>query len=74
MQVTIKLVGVFRIGRFREQLREYPAALPAQALIDELLIPQQLLGSVLINGHHAAADTLLHDGDILCLLPFIDGG
>jgi hypothetical protein len=43
-------------------------------VVDELLIPDPLLGIVLINDIHAGVEDLLHDGDTLCLLPFIDGG
>jgi len=74
MKVTIKLVGPFRIGRFREEVREYPSALPVRDLIDELRIPVNLLGIVLVNGIHAGVEDLLADGDTVSLLPFIDGG
>ena len=74
MKVTIKLVGPFRIGRFREEVREYPSALPVRDLIEELRIPVNLLGIVLINGIHAGVEDLLADGDTISLLPFIDGG
>ena len=74
MNVTVILVGPFRIGRFKEEVREYPPATYVREVIDELRIPNPLLGSVLINGIHAAVEDLLHDGDTLCLLPFMDGG
>ena len=74
IQVTIQLVGVFRIGRFREELRNYPASAIPQTIIDELSIPLPLLGTVLINGRHASLDQPLHDDDIVTLLPFLDGG
>lgn len=74
MKVTIQLIGIFRIGRFKEALREYPAATRVREVVDELRIPDPLLGIVLINETHAAVDDLLSDGDTVCLLPFIDGG
>jgi molybdopterin converting factor small subunit len=74
MKVTVKLVGPFRIGRFREEVREYPSALSVQKIVDELRIPIALLGIVLINDKHAGVEDLLNDGDSVCLLPFIDGG
>ena len=43
-------------------------------VVDGLLIPDPLLGVVLINDIHAGVEAVLNDGDSLCLLPFIDGG
>jgi hypothetical protein len=74
MNVTVILVGPFLIGRFKEEVREYPSTTCVQGVLDELRIPIPLLGSVLINGIHAGVEDLLHDGDTLCILPFIDGG
>ncbi len=74
MHVTVKLVGIFQIGRFKETACEYPSGTSVRKVVDELLIPDPLLGIVLINGVHAGVEDLLHDGDALCLLPFIDGG
>lgn len=74
MKVIVNLVGPFRIGRFKEAVREYPAYARVSDVIDELDIPTQLLGIVLINSVHASVDDLINDGDTICLLPFIDGG
>lgn len=74
MKVIIKLVGPFRLGRFKEATREYPAATPVRNLIEEFRIPVNLLGAVLINDIHAGVDDHLNDGDTVTLLPFIDGG
>ncbi|MBT1076456.1 MoaD/ThiS family protein [Geobacter grbiciae] len=74
MNVTIKLVGVFNIGRFKEEVRKYPLGTSVREVIDDLQIPPPLLGIVLINDSHAAVDNPLSDGDSVCLLPFIDGG
>lgn len=74
MHVTIKLVGIFRTGRFNEVVREYPPSTCVREVVDELRIPDPLLGIVLINDIHAGVEDILNDGDTLCLLPFIDGG
>jgi hypothetical protein len=74
MNVTVKLVGIFQIGRFKEAVCEYPTGTSVRKVVDELLIPDPLLGIVLINEIHAGVGDVLHDGDTLCLLPFIDGG
>lgn len=74
MHVIIKLIGTFQIGRFKETVREYPTGTCVREVIDELRIPDPLLGVVLINDLHAGDKDVLNDGDTLCLLPFIDGG
>lgn len=74
MHVRIKLYGVFRIDRFKEEVRDYPAGTPVRAVVEELRLPEQLLGIVLINGVHAGLDDALQDGDALSLLPILGGG
>lgn len=74
MQITISLHGVFRIDRFKKETLEYPDDSTAQDVIDMLKIPAELLGIILINGTHANSDTPLHHGDVLMLLPLLEGG
>jgi len=74
IQVTIQLVGIFRIGRFREAICEYPFATCVNDVLEELRLSMPLFGTVLINGKHAGLEDQLADGDIVCLLPFLDGG
>jgi hypothetical protein len=74
MYVTVKLVGIFRIGRFNEAAREILPGTRVGEVADELGIPDQLLGIVLINDIHAGVNDVLDDGDTLCLLPLLDGG
>lgn len=74
MNVKIKLVGIFQIGRFKESVHVYPSATRVREIVDELGIPSPLLGIVLINDMHAGIEDVLHDGDTVCLLPLLDGG
>ena len=74
MNISVSLHGVFRIDRFKKEMREYPDNCSAQKVIDELQIPVKLLGIILINGTHAKADDILYDGDTLMLLPLLEGG
>ena len=74
MKITIRLFGVFRIGRFKEEMRELPAGTRPRAVAAALQLPEQLLGIVLINDRHAHLDDPLHDGDSLALLPLLEGG
>jgi sulfur carrier protein ThiS len=74
MDINIKLVGLFQTGRFKQSNRDYPSTTNVQDVIDDLDLPQQHFGIVLINGVHADVDTLLTEGDHLVLMPVIDGG
>ena len=74
MEINVKLVGLFRTGRFKQSIRSYPSTTNVQDVIDDLDLPQQHFGIVLINGVHADVDTLLTEGDHLVLMPVVDGG
>ena len=74
MKIRVRLSGAFRIGRFKEEEREYPRGTIIQQVVDELELPEQILGIVLINGIHADFGDELQEGDILALLPIVDGG
>jgi len=74
MQITVKLVGAFQVGRFKEEARCYPAGISVQDVVEQLKLPRQILGIVLINGVHAGFDDILVEGDRLTLLPILDGG
>lgn len=74
MEIRIRLYGVFRIDRFKEEVRDYPLGTTVREVVEKLRIPGQLLGIVLINGVHAGVDDPLKDGDVLTLLPLLGGG
>ncbi len=74
MNIRIRLFGVFRIGRFKEEVRELPAGTRPREVVAALQLSDQLLGIVLINDRHASLDDPLRDGDTLALLPLLEGG
>lgn len=74
MQIKVKLVGAFQLGRFKEEILTYRSGTSVQEVVDSLRLPEQILGIVLINGVHAEFATLLQEGDSLTLLPILDGG
>jgi len=74
VKITVRLFGVFRIGRFKEEARDYPPGVDARAVVEDLQLPTRLLGTVLIKGVHASLDDQLADGDVLTLLPILGGG
>lgn len=74
MQLTIQLHGVFRVDRFKEKVADYPHGTRVGEIVAQLRLPDHILGIILINGIHAHLDSQLKDGDILSLLPILDGG
>jgi len=74
VKITIRLFGPFRIGRFKEEVRDLPPGATPRAVAAQLRIPLPLLGTALINGLHADLDTSLTDGDELTILPILEGG
>jgi len=72
--VTVKLHGVFRIDRFKEERSEYPPGTRVQDVVEQLQLPDHILGIVMINDVHATTDVQLNNGDTLVLLPILDGG
>ena len=74
MRINVELHGVFRIDRFKEESAEYASGTCVQDIVDKFLIPESLLGIVLVNGAHGSVEDLLQDGDTLALLPILEGG
>lgn len=74
IKVRVKLYGVFRISRFKEEVRNYPLGVRAREVVEDLRLPEHLLGIVVVNDLHAGTDDLLYDGDTLSLFPLLDGG
>lgn len=72
--INIRLVGLFKTGRFRQDVSSWPETTLVGDVVAKLQIPLKLLGIILINGIHADIDTRLKDGDILVLLPLLEGG
>ncbi|PLX90858.1 MAG: molybdopterin synthase sulfur carrier subunit [Desulfuromonas sp.] len=74
MKIHVKLYGVFRIGRFKEEKVIVPDGTRVQDLVEQLALSTALLGIILVNGRHSDAQCSLQDGDIVSLLPVLDGG
>lgn len=73
MQITVKLFGCYRIGRFKEAERDYPDGTSVNDVLQTLDIAEAR-GIVLVNGKPAVRNRLLSEGDILTLFPLVSGG
>jgi len=74
MKVTVKLFATFRAGRFDIEAREYPDGTVVEHIVDELKLPREKLGIVMVNSRHVDLDRVLQDGDTLALFPLVGGG
>lgn len=74
VRIRVKLYGVFRMGRFKEETLEIPDGTQVDKVVEHLGLPRHLLGIVLVNGRHSGVDAVLCDGDELSLLPLLGGG
>lgn len=73
MQITVKLFGGYRAGRFREAVRDYPGDSSVGTVLQSLdIAPAQ--GILLVNGKPAVGAQLLSDGDTVTLFPLVSGG
>ena len=74
MLVTIRLFASFQEGRFEQAPRELPARTRVGDVVDELEIPRDAIGVMLVNARHAMFDRELVEGDVLSVFPLIGGG
>ncbi|MDD2850660.1 MAG: MoaD/ThiS family protein [Desulfuromonadaceae bacterium] len=74
IQITVKLFGHFRRGRFKESVCGYPEGTTVKGALDSLQITDISSGIILVNGKAAIIEVVLHDGDTLTLFPLVSGG
>ncbi|MDD2734161.1 MAG: MoaD/ThiS family protein [Desulfuromonadaceae bacterium] len=74
MQITVKLCASYRVGRFKEAERDYPAGCPVGDLLQTLGFTGKPPGVIPLNGMPAVQYTELHDGDTVALFPLVSGG
>lgn len=74
MQITVNLFSYYRIGRFKNKVKDYPVGTCVVNVRTDLNIPEESSGILLVNGRRAAPDLELHEGDTLALFPLVCGG
>jgi molybdopterin converting factor small subunit len=74
MKITVKLFAVLKIGRFREKELVYPVGTNVGDVVNDLDLPAEHVDILLVNGRHVDREYLLQDGDILSILPMVEGG
>lgn len=74
MNITVKLFANFRIGRFKEAVRNYPEQTSCRLVLQELYITPEELGVLMVNSRHAGLDQELKEGDTVSIFPLVGGG
>ncbi len=74
VRITVKLYAVLQIGRFREKALDFPVGAKVIDVVNGLELPSEHVDILLVNGRHVDREALLQDGDILSLLPMVEGG
>jgi len=74
MQITIKLFASFRVGRFKSETWERSEKTTVAQIVTELGIPDEEVGTILVNSRHVNAGWVLDDGDTCSIFPLVGGG
>ena len=74
VQITVKFYAVLQAGRFKENELDFPVGSKVIDDVNDLELPSKHVDILLVNGCHVDSEYLLQDGDILSLLPMVEGG
>ena len=74
MQITVKLFATFRIGRFKQEQRDYAEGASCREVAAEIGLARKEIGMVLVNGRQATLAQTLQEGDVLAFFPLLGGG
>lgn len=74
MEITVKLHGVLCRDRFKTSQLEVPDGCSVDEVVERLQLPLSLLDIALVNGVHTNRAHVLRKGDVLSLLPLLEGG
>ncbi len=74
MPLTIKLFATFQRNRFDVASREYPPGTTLGAIVDDLGIPREEIGVLLVGGRHASLADAPVPGDTVAIFPLLGGG
>ncbi len=73
MHVTVKLYASFCIGRFENEVRNYPDGVTITFIAESLGLHAPTIIR-LLNGTHASPDDVVQEADTVSFLPLLDGG
>ncbi len=74
MEITVRLASVLREGRFAEGRLDLAAGANLGQVLPALAIGPEEVGAAFVNGRQAGYGQVLAPGDVVSLLPQLDGG
>lgn len=74
MKLTIKLFANFREGRFDIAEGEYAEGITVGQIVDQLELPQEKLGILMVNSRHVKLERVMSEGETLAIFPLVGGG
>jgi molybdopterin converting factor small subunit len=74
MRVQVRLFATFRIGRFTEQMQDFPPGTSIRKVVEELGIDASQIGTVFVDCKPAELDQELHENARLGIFPMVGGG
>lgn len=74
MRVSVKLFAGFQQGRFVAGELDLPAGATVESVVDQLGIPVEEIGVMLVDGRHVGFERTMASGEVLAVFPVIGGG
>jgi molybdopterin synthase sulfur carrier subunit len=74
IEVTVKLFATFRAGRFDVARREVRPGTTVAEIVEELRIPKEQIGILLIGGRHVELGHAPAAGATISIFPLVGGG
>lgn len=74
IKVTVKLFATLQVGRFEIKEDQFEDGTTVKEIMGRYSLSQTQVLLVLVNGRHAALETVISDGDTVALFPPIGGG
>lgn len=74
MTIEVRLFATFRTGRFKTKELDLPTGGVVSDVLENLEIPINEVGVLMVNGKNVGFDQKLSDGDVVAIFPGIGGG
>ena len=74
MEVTVKLFATLRKDRFRQDQMTLSDNAAISDLLEELKIPLDHIGILLLDGSTVSPDSKISDGQTISIFPAVGGG
>lgn len=74
MKLNIKLFATFREGRFEIAEHEYAEGTTVEQIVDQLRLPREKLGILMVNSRHVQLERVMTEGETLAIFPLVGGG